>query len=104
MIVALVLATAALVAANTISHGFWGGNSGWDDTGSCYPTFHSGAGVFSCVGYLAVILIGDLCCAVLARTTTPLFKSIGHLRHQLTASCSLALASVLPLLVLSVEA
>ncbi|QUS58910.1 LysE family translocator [Pseudovibrio brasiliensis] len=36
--------------------------------------------------YLLVILGGDLCWATLARSATPLFKSIGHLRHKLTGT------------------
>ncbi|GHB43521.1 transporter [Pseudovibrio japonicus] len=34
--------------------------------------------------YLAVVLCGDLCWAALARSATPLFRSIGHLRNKLT--------------------
>ncbi|KZK88014.1 Homoserine/homoserine lactone efflux protein [Pseudovibrio sp. W64] len=36
--------------------------------------------------YLLVILGGDLCWAALARSATPFFKSIGHLRHKLTGT------------------
>ncbi len=36
--------------------------------------------------YLLVILVGDLCWAAVARSATPFFKSIGHLRHKLTGT------------------
>ncbi|KZL19413.1 Homoserine/homoserine lactone efflux protein [Pseudovibrio axinellae] len=36
--------------------------------------------------YLLVILAGDLCWAALAKSATPFFKSIGHLRNKLTGT------------------